>query len=268
MNSITRAGLVIVLATGCATSGHDRWPRTGDAWVDGLTAIDLGPSRDRVLWQYRTATVGMRRGFYAETAPLLDEALAVVNGIYGRDSEARRSRRYFAAEARKTFIGEPYERVMAYYYRGILYWMNGELDNARACFRGGQFMDADATEATYASDYVLLDYLDGWTTARLGGDGQDALARARAVARDAVPPDFDLAANVLLFIEFGRGPTKYATGEYREELRFHPGQSTCWRTRRCSSGRRTQPETPRSSPVRSWPDNRGITVRSTRSAPV
>jgi hypothetical protein len=29
-----------------------------------------------------------------------------------------------------------------------------------------------------------------------------------------------------VFVEFGRGPTKYATGEYHQELRFQPGRST------------------------------------------
>jgi hypothetical protein len=72
---------------------------------------------------------------------------------------------------------------MAYFYRGILYWMDGEIDNARACFRSAQFMDSDAENQSYANDYVLLEYLDGFATAKLGGDGSDALARSRKVAR-------------------------------------------------------------------------------------
>src|SRR2546422_1208167 len=31
------------------------WPRTGDPIVDGRAAIEHGPKRDKVLWQYRTA---------------------------------------------------------------------------------------------------------------------------------------------------------------------------------------------------------------------
>ena len=57
--------------------------------------------------------------------------------------EAARARGLFAAERTKPFIGEPYERVMAYYYRGILYWRDGQPDNARACFRSGQVIDSD-----------------------------------------------------------------------------------------------------------------------------
>jgi hypothetical protein len=219
--------LAIVLLGGCATSRPAySWPRTGDPIVDGKTAIELGPERDRVLWQYRTAVAAMRLGQFAEARPLLDDALATLGGIHGPDRNARRARGMFSAERRKNFIGEPYERVMAYYYRGILYWMDEEIDNARACFRSAQFMDSDTENREYANDYVLLEYLDGFATAKLGGDGSDALARARSLARLAIPPEMNPDANLLFFVEFGRGPTKYATGQYGEQLRFLPGKSS------------------------------------------
>jgi len=218
--------LVGVLSVGCATTQSDQgWQRTGDPVVDGKAASEHGPKRDRVLWEYRAAAAAMRRGQFADAKPLLDDALVTLGGIYGPDKAAKRARSYFSPEARKTFIGEPYERVMAYYYRGILYWFDGELDNARACFRSAQIMDGDAENKSYASDYVLLDYLDGLATARLGGDGSDALKRAEAEARMTKPTAYDLEANVLFFVEFGNGPLKYATGQYGEELRFRPGYS-------------------------------------------
>ena len=86
-------------------------------------------------------------------------------------------------------------------------------------------MDSDAENQTYSSDYVLLDYLDGLATAKLGGDGSDALKRAETEAKLAKPPEYDPKANVMFFVEFGQGPTKYATGQYGEELRFLPGNS-------------------------------------------
>ena len=89
--------------------------------------------------------------------------------------QAKKARGTFHRESEKVFRGEPYERVMAYFYRGMIYWMEGELDNARACYRSGQLEDADTENKQYASDYVLLDYLDGYITTRLGGDGSDAV---------------------------------------------------------------------------------------------
>jgi len=193
--------------------------------VDGPQALAIGPTRDRVLWQYRIASASLRRGQYVEARQPLDDALARVGSIFEADKSSRRARSYFTAEAKKTFLGEPYERVMANYYRGIIYWRDGEPDNARACFRNAQFQDADAEEKTYASDYVLLDYLDGLATLKLNGDGAEALKRARSLCRLAIPPDPAPAHNVLFFIEYGQGPTKLAAGEYGEQLKFQPGSS-------------------------------------------
>ncbi len=227
MKTLVSSCLVGGLLVGCATTQTgESWQRTGDPLTDGQAAIEHGPKRDRVLWEYRTAATAMRRGQFSEAKRLLDDALLTLGGIYGPDQAARKARGYFSAEAKKTFIGEPYERVMAYYYRGILYWIDGELDNARACFRSGEIMDGDAENKTYSSDYVLLDYLDGLSTAKLGGDGSEALNRARGEARLAKPPDYDAQANAIFFVEFGNGPTKFASGQYGEELRFRSGSST------------------------------------------
>ena len=226
MKTLASSCWVGFLLVGCATPPPGQsWQHTGDPIVDGKAAIEFGPKRDRVLWEYRTAAAAMRRGEFVEAKRLLDDALVTLGGIYGPDKDAKRARSYFSPEAKKTFIGEPYERVMAYYYRGILYWIDGEPDNARACFRSAQIMDSDTENKTYSSDYALLDYLDGLATAQLGGDGSDALKRAEAEFRMSQPPEFDPKANVLFFVEFGNGPTKYATGQYGEQLRFLPGSS-------------------------------------------
>ncbi|HEY1173834.1 MAG TPA: hypothetical protein VGH19_20885 [Verrucomicrobiae bacterium] len=217
----------VLLLTGCAsTPKASRLPLTGDALVDGRTHIEQGPVNDRVLWQYRTALVAMRRGDYPQAKALLDDAILSIGGILTNDRDARKARSMFASESRKKYIGEPYERVMAYYYRGILYWMDGEPDNARACFRSGELIDSDTEVDHYAADYVLLDYLDGYASDKLFTDGSDALKRAKAnaSAKSEMPPDYDKAANVIFFTECGNAPQKYSTGQYREQLRFREGQ--------------------------------------------
>lgn len=210
---------VLLLLPGCVT--RTRYVHlSGDIMVDGPRMITNGPPQDRVLWQYRTAAAAMRRGQFLEAKQLLDDALLTTGGV-STDKSARLARSYFHPESRKTFIGEPYERVMAYYYRGILYWMDGEPDNARACFRSAALQDSDTENHEYSADYVLLDYLDGLATAKLAGDGAAAFKRADAEARLARPPAPDAPANVLFFVESATGPYKYGTGEYGEELRFN-----------------------------------------------
>jgi hypothetical protein len=173
-----------------------------------------------VLWDYRIAASALRAGQPDEAKLHLDTALPLIGGILANDADAKKARSLFAAESTKTFIGEPYERVMAYYYRGLLYWRDGQPDNARACYRSGQLIDSDAETAEYKSDYVLLDYLDGFVSAKLAADGSDAFARAQANAKNLKLPAYDPAANVLIFAEYGTGPRKYGGGEYSEQLKF------------------------------------------------
>lgn len=215
----------LVLIAGCASPGPKPQPLTGDPIKDGETAIENGPEKDKVLWQYRTALTYMRQGNFEEAKPLLDDAITRISNILGKDESARKARGMFTAEAKKNFIGEPYERAMAYYYRGILYWMDGEPDNARACFRSAAFEDSDAVDKTYAADYVLLDYLDGLASAKLGGDGADAFKRATEAAKLSSPPPYDAKANVLFFVDYGPPPIKYANGDYAEKLQFRVGQT-------------------------------------------
>ncbi|MCX6905772.1 MAG: hypothetical protein NTW03_20280 [Verrucomicrobia bacterium] len=224
--NFAKAGLValVLAAAGCASPPTaSRVALTGDPLLDGPLAIQNGPPRDRVVWDYRMAAAAMRRGQFDRAKQALDDALPRIGGIIANDKDARKARSLFNTEAKKIFIGEPYERVMAYYYRGVLYWMDGEPDNARACFRSAQFQDADVENKEYAADYVLLDYLDGLVTTKLGGDAADEFKRAQKNARNSSPPPYYSKANVMVFLEFGRGPIKYATGRYHEQLRFREG---------------------------------------------
>ncbi|MEI8039792.1 MAG: hypothetical protein WCL11_00195 [Verrucomicrobiota bacterium] len=208
---------MLLIVAGCATP-TSQVALTGNVLVDGPNAIANGPPRDRVLWQYRTAAAAMRQGNFGLARQQLDDAIRTLGGIYGNDPGARKARSYFHGEDKKTFIGEPYERSMAYIYRGIIYWMDGERDNARACFRSAEFEDSDAENREYAGDWVLPDYLDGLATAKLGGDGMDAFKRAQSLARGVKLPPYNLKANTLVFLEFGPGPAKFAGGQYGEEL--------------------------------------------------
>ncbi len=225
------AALTLALAmSGCVELGDIPAARppvrlTGDPIIDGNAALTAAPDRDRVLWEYRIAAAALRAGNFAEAKAKLDDAILRIGGVIsGPDEAARRSRGLFTAERKKTFIGEPYERVMAFYYRGLLYWRDGQPDNARACFRSAEFIDSDAEADTYKSDYVLLDYLDGFASTKLSADGNDAYTRAEKNAKHKLPA-YDSQANVLCFLEFGHGPQKIAAGQYGEQLRFRLSQA-------------------------------------------
>ncbi len=235
--SLRRAGgaaALLLLLAGCATPPSDlrdgAGRRRGSDLASTATAVDrrepVVPERERVLFAYRAGATALRLGDFEAAKASFDDAIARIGGIINNDAEAAKARGLFAAESSKRFIGEPYERVMAYYYRGILYWRDGQPDNARACFRSGQVIDSDPEQKNFVSDYVLLDYLDGFASAKLAADGSDALARAQArVGETKTLPPYDPAANVLVFAEYGYGPRKYAAGEHGQQLKFRVDDS-------------------------------------------
>src|SRR3954463_9261918 len=183
------AVFVAALAAGCATEPHQTVATSN---VAGPASV---PKKDRVLWEYRNGLSAMRKGDFATAKQLFDDAILTISGIYGKDESARKSRNYFNEEAKKNFLGEPYERVMAYWYRGIMYWMDGEPDNARACFKSAQLMDSDAENKEYAADYATLEYLDGYASVKLNGDGSDGLQRAQKLSKIGQLPPYDKDAN-------------------------------------------------------------------------
>src|SRR5574341_296240 len=101
---------VSVALVGCATQRYSPpRPLTGDPLIDGRNAIETGPAKDKVLWEYRMALAAMQRGQFGEARQSLDDAITRISNVIGKDPSARKARGMFHAEAKKTFIGEPYE---------------------------------------------------------------------------------------------------------------------------------------------------------------
>ncbi len=224
--AIRTALFLLALALGgCATVPEEPpYMPTGDPIVDGNARLAAAPPQDRPLWECRIALEALRRGDWTEARAKLDNAILAQGGIMGPRADAAKARSLFHRENSKLFVGEPYERVMVYFYRAILYWMDGEPDNARACYRTAQLLDSDASAEAYKGDWVLPDFLDALASARMHTDWADSLLRAQQNFRGSLPP-LNPEANVLVFVEFGRGPRKYAGGEYSERLYFQPGSA-------------------------------------------
>ena len=154
-----------------------------------------------------------------------DRSLARIERIYADNEQAKTARSVFHNEANKDFKGEPYERSMAYYYRGLLYMRAGDFDNARASFKGGEFQDTLSETEDFQSDFAALNYLIGWTQKCQGQ--KTAAAEAFDIAAKAqpglvLPPDDH---NVLFIAELGNGPLKALAGGNQEMLTFVAGEA-------------------------------------------
>ncbi len=179
--------------------------------------------RNLVLNHMEAGLAAMELGKYPLAERSFDQALLNIETVYVNDENAVKARSLWYEEGRKDFKGEPYERAMAYYYRGLLYLRRGDFENARACFKVGQLQDAFAEEEQYRADFALLMFLEGWASQRLGDEdlAREAYQEVRKYRPDFVAPD--PRDNVLLIAETGTAPVKVAGGPGGSELRFQEG---------------------------------------------
>ena len=179
-----------------------------------------------VLNLQRLGLRAMELQLWEDAARAFDMALDHIEAIYGKsgDKGAARARSTFRKEANKDFVGEPYERAMTYYYRGLLYLREGDYENARAVFSAGEMQDAEADGEDKRSDFAALNYLIGWSSHCLGqaDKAQEAFVIAQKAAPGLEPPL--VQDNILLIGETGIGPVKSRAGSYQEKLVFLPAQ--------------------------------------------
>ncbi len=182
-----------------------------------------GGRRNAVLSQMEAGLAAMEYGAYDQAEESLEKALLNIETVYAGDEAAERARSMWYAEGAKDFKGEPYERAMAYYYRGLLFLRRGDYENARASFKGGQLQDTLAEEDRYRMDFALLIFLEGWASHLLGDDdlAREAFKEVKDLRPDFTPPA--RGDNVLLIAETGTAPMKIGAGQGNAELRLVRG---------------------------------------------
>ena len=229
----------MLVTAGCAGSGTQRF---SDEELDALVAdkpkglcadyrrLYREGERNEVLNYCRIGAQALRLGLYDEAKDAFDRALAGIEVVYADSPQAKKARKLWYEERSKVFKGDPYERAMAYFYRGLLYYVDGEFDNARACFRSAQLQDAFAEEAQHRSDFAVMDYLEARCNMRLGradmaGDSVDRAHEASAGHGGLSFPPLDPEDNLLVVLETGSAPVKWGDGKHGEYLRYKRGPS-------------------------------------------
>ncbi|ALJ36357.1 hypothetical protein D9623_02460 [Azospirillum brasilense] len=232
----TLAAGALVILTACQTTGQA--DRTSEAAVraaptvralsDGRPAL-LEPyyravvvegKRNAVLNWMRVGKAALDLGRDDLAAEAFDKALAGIEEVYADNPQAEKARSVWHAESVKDFKGEPHERAMAYYYRGLIYLMAGDYENARASFRGAMLQDGFAETERFRQDFAVAAWLDGWSSRCLGEVGQaDEAFRDAASLRPALKAP-DPGDDLLVVAETGLGPAKEAYGQYREKLAY------------------------------------------------
>jgi tetratricopeptide (TPR) repeat protein len=146
-------------------------------------------------------------------------AYEVINSV-GVNSGGRSLGAVLIDEKIKVWKGEPFERAMANFYLGLIYYMRHDYGNARGAFENALFKLRDdegkdkedeykEKESNFALGYIML--AKSWQ--RLGREdlARSNFKRAVELAPYLAPlADYDrnLHSNVLLVVDYGHGPRK------------------------------------------------------------
>lgn len=179
-----------------------------------------------VLNLQRLGLEAIDQGHLDIAARAFDAGIERVELIYANSDSAKKARSLWSSEGSKDFKGEPYERAMTYYYRGLLFMADGDYENARASFRSAEYQDTISSAEEYAGDFGLMSQLAGWASHCAGDDGMAADFYKRAATQQPTGLSSPVAgANTLLLVESGTSPVKQATGSYGEALQMRSGEN-------------------------------------------
>ena len=187
-------------------------------------AVTEGDSNSAVKLKMELGLFALQTGEYDIARENLDYVLSDIESLFSNHEDAIKARSIWYEEGRKSFKGEPYERAMAYYYRGLLYLIEGEPDNARASFLSGGLQDAFAEEDQHRSDFVLLMLMEAWAASLMGSLGlridiEKDIATLRPSVRMPTPD-----THALVVVETGKAPRKLQDGISGEKLVYRRGK--------------------------------------------
>lgn len=189
-----------------------------------VSRLDSEGERNRVLNQME---IGARYFWSArpdEAASAFDDAIQKIETVFSGDPSVTKARSLWYEEGAKTFKGEPYERAMVYYYRGLIYLRKGDYENARAAFRQGQMQDAFAEEEQFQADFGVLLFLEAWAS-HLNGDDDlrdETLKRLKALHPEF--PGIGEDDDTLVLVETGTAPRKLGDGVNHSYFVFRRGK--------------------------------------------
>lgn len=238
--AVAVAAALTALAVGCATTGgadttSSGGPPSVDAAADQFAASqpsELQPffkalyvegEHNAALNFDYLGLAALETAHYRIAAKAFDADITRIEAVYADNPSAQKAKSLFAEEKVKDFKGEPYERAMTYFYRGLLYARTGDFENARASFLSAEAQSMMSESESYENTFGLMDFLAGWASHCDGDDSRadDLGARAAKVQPDPFS-SLDDKVNYIALADVGLGPIKYGTGKYEEKLSFKP----------------------------------------------
>lgn len=220
-----------LLLGGCAVSKQQREADAalGDYFagnyqsaVDRLEPLAKETNENFVLNNVRLGSAALVNYDLDQAEAAFLRAYEVINSV-GVNNGGRSLGAVLVDEKIKVWKGEPFERAMANFYLGLVYYIRQDYNNARAAFENALFKLRDYTAGTkgggedqfretdsnFALGYLML--AKSWQ--KLGRDDLaqanfDRVAELQPRLRDVASFGRNAESNLLLIVDFGYGPQK------------------------------------------------------------
>ncbi len=165
--------------------------------------------KDYALHELVRAQVLLEAGNCVDADARLSIACKIMDRITG--DEARERAAVVWTESSKVFKGQPYERALAWFYRGVSRYQMGDYSGALACFRHSLACDQETRSQEQADleDFVIAYFMAARAYDRLGerSNAEAALASARRYAPGVNCLSVEaLEANCVIIVATGLGP--------------------------------------------------------------
>jgi len=164
---------------------------------------------DQVLQWMMGGKTALDNGQTANAFSQWQKAADLLDQIWANKEGAKKAGSLWYGELAKEFRGEPYERMMLYFYLGILFYQNEDYGNAQAAFKqiSIQGQEAKTVEAQYVFRLALL--LEAFALKALNSEGgyQNALQLYLAQGWE-LPFSLEKPPQALVIFEGGTAPKK------------------------------------------------------------
>ena len=131
----TRLRLAVAAAAGVLTAAQPVLAETPASTIEEFARrLDAEGPQNRVLNNMEIGARAFWSGRFDEARSALDDCILNIESVFADDQTALQARSLWHEEGAKTFKGEPYERSMVFFYRGLLFleaWashLNGDAD--------------------------------------------------------------------------------------------------------------------------------------------
>ena len=131
-----------------------------------------------------------------------------IDAVWTQQAGAEKASSLWYAEHAKDFRGEPYERMMLFFYLGVLFYNQADFGNAQAAFKqvSLQAIDQEEKKASYFRLAVLL---EAFSLKALGNESSfQNLIQNYQKTYGSLPFSVKNLPNYLAIVETGQGPQK------------------------------------------------------------